>query len=409
MRVNASLTVAMLFVCTLVGAVGCAGVRQSGETPDAAAGMAGSTGASGSGTAPAGTIGNSSFGGMTGAGGGAAGVRGGAGAGGAGGNGKMCLNDNSIDCVPVDTCGLKTVPIQMLPPEILIVFDKSVSMQDPATGGSCGMPTACGSKMMEMVNAVSTVVMQTQTTIDWGLKLFADMGACGVAVGPTVPIAAMNAAPIALALSMAAANSHTPTRLAMQAAVAYLKTLTTPNPKFVLLATDGIPNCIPGNANQIAYDQAGATQAVADSVTAGFPVFVLGVGSGVTSNPKDGPIFDPTLTMLAAAGGKPRAGTPNYYHASSSADVIAAIGMIQSQVGSCVFNLGKVPLDPTNIAVRGDAGQHIPKDTAHLDGWDYATPAMNSVKLYGMWCDQVTAGTIKSVQAIFGCPMVIIP
>ncbi|MDB4983110.1 MAG: hypothetical protein JWM82_3862, partial [Myxococcales bacterium] len=342
----------------------------------------------------------------------------GAGGGGAGGStmsgtsgssGKICLGDQQIDCVPVATCGLETVAIAKLPPEILIVFDKSVSMKDPATGGSCGMPTPCGSKMTEMVNAVSTVVMQTQTSIDWGLKLFADMGACGVAVGPTVPVAPMNGAAISQALSTAAADSHTPTRAGVQAAVAYLMTLTTPNPKFILLATDGIPNCIPNDKNQINYDQAGATQAVTDAVTAGFPVFVLGVGSGVTSNPKDGPIFDPTLTMLATAGGKPRAGTPNYYHASSNADVVAALGTIQSQVGSCVFNLGKVPPDPTNIAVRGDNNVHIPKDPTHMNGWDYAAADMKSVKLYGTWCDQVTMGTLKSVQAIFGCPMVIIP
>ena len=393
----------------LVGVIGCAGLKSAGGDPGGQAGGDGTGGGGGS-SGAGGTGGRTAAAGTSGAAGAYVFVTAGTSGGGTSGAGgaKQCLQDG-VDCVPVNTCGLEMVGTDKLPPEILIIFDKSVSMKDPATGGSCGMPTACGSKMMEMVNAVSMVVTQTDKTIDWGLKLFADMGGCGVLAGATVPIAPLNSGPISQALMAAAADSHTPTRLAVQAGVTYLKTLTTPNPKFILLATDGIPNCIPGNKDQIAYDQAGATMAVADSVVAGFPVFVLGVGSGVTSNPKDGPIFDPTLTMLAAAGGKPRAGTPNYYHASSSADVVAAIGMIQSQVSSCVFNLGKAPPDPTNIAIRGDNNQHIPQDSTHTNGWDYATPDMKSVRLYGMWCDQVTNGTIKGVKAIFGCPNQIIP
>ena len=331
---------------------------------------------------------------------------GGAGSGATAGSGvpTICLNPGDVDCMRA--CGLDAIPVAKVAADVLIIFDQSVSMIDPATGGSCGNPTPCGSKWMEMTTAVEKVVAQTDKTISWGLKLFADMGACGVAPGATVPVAVGNGPMIAAALAATGPRGHTPTRLAVQAGAAYLASLATPSPKYILLATDGIPNCIPGNKSQTAYDMAGAAQAVADAAAMGIPTFVLGVGTGGSS--MDAMVFDPTLTALATAGGKPRAGTPNYYHVSSSADVVAALGAIQGQVNSCVFNLNQVPPDPTNIAIRATGGAKIPKDPTHTDGWDYG-PGMTSVQLYGSYCAHVMDGTLTDVQAIFGCPMQIIP
>jgi hypothetical protein len=407
-----------LVVCGLVSAMatfGCVMVA-AGPSDGGATGGGGSS-STGNGTGTAGTKGGSGAAGSsggsttssgaagTGAGGSATGAGGSAvGQGGTSGITTPFCVDQGPDCIRA--CGLTSFPVQKLPPEILIIFDQSISMVDPATGGSCGMPTACGSKWMEMTTAVTSVVTTTDKTINWGLKLFADMGACGVLPGATVPVAINNGAAITAALMATGPKGHTPTRLAVQAGAAYLQTLTTPNPKFILLATDGIPNCIPGNKSQTAYDMAGATQAVADALALGLPTFVLGVGTG--GGTADAMVFDPTLTSLSAAGGKARAGTPNYYHVSSSADVVAALAMIQSQANSCVFNLAQVPPDPTNIAIRGAGGVKIPKDPTHANGWDYG-PGMKSVQLYGSYCMDVVSGVLKDVQAVFGCPMQVIP
>jgi hypothetical protein len=388
--------------CTFAGTTG--GSATTGAAGSASAGTAGSgaAGASGGGTA------GSPFNFTTGYGGSAGAQTGAAGSGFAGGagSGVVCLSSGG-DQVCMRACGLDSFPVNKIPAEILIVFDRSVSMLDPATGGSCGNPTPCGSKWTEMTTAVEKVVMQTDTTIDWGLQFFADVGsACGVAAAPTVPVAANNGAAITAALMGAVPGGHTPTRLAVQAGSAYLKARTTPNPKYILLATDGIPNCIPGGKSQTTYDMAGATTAVADALAMGIPTFVLGVGTGGSS--MDAMVFDPTLTSLATAGGKPRAGTPNYYHVSSSTDVTAALAMIQGQANSCVFNLQQVPPDPTNIAIRGSTNVRIPQDATHANGWDYG-PGMMSFQLYGSYCTSFIDGTLTDIQAIFGCPMQIIP
>jgi hypothetical protein len=55
--------------------------------------------------------------------------------------------------------------------------------------------------------------------------------------------------------------------------------LTDPNPKYMLLATDGLPNCTPGGQDEQASGAMGTEQAVLDAAKAGFPTFVVGVGS----------------------------------------------------------------------------------------------------------------------------------
>jgi hypothetical protein len=398
----------LIFATAFSVTLGCTFAGTRPVDTGGASGTAGSgAGTAGSGAGAAGSFGHAGTAGSIGSTG-TAGSSIGSGVGGTGvvvsgaGGSSFCV-DNMVDCTRA--CGLTSFPVGKVPAEILIIFDQSISMIDPATGGSCGNPTPCGSKWTEMTTAVEQVVTQTETTIDWGLKLFADMGACGVAAGATVPVGTSNGVAISTALMASGPRGHTPTRLAVQAGAAYLKSLTTPNPKYILLATDGIPNCIPGNKSQTAYDMAGATQAVADALAMGIPTFVLGVGTGGSS--MDAMVFDPTLTSLAMAGGRPRVGTPNYYHVSSSSDVVAALAMIQGQANSCVFNLAQVPPDPSNIAIRG-GGMKIPQDLTHTNGWDYG-PAMKSVQLYGTYCTSVVNGTLTDVQAIFGCPSQIIP
>src|SRR5260370_30887076 len=98
------------------------------------------------------------------------------------------------------------------------------------------------------------------------------------------------------------ASGATPTTAAIAGASAYLLRLTDLNPKFILLATDGLPNCLGGDNS--ASDASGAIQAVKASADMGVPVFVIGIGSL--------PDADAPLTAMAVAGGKPQAADPNY-------------------------------------------------------------------------------------------------
>ena len=83
-----------------------------------------------------------------------------------------------------------------------------------------------------------------------------------------VPVAANNAAAIAAQIAnrtdangQVTMGSRTPTRLAENAAVNYLNTVQAQNPKFILMATDGQPNCAASGSNT-ADDTPGSVAAV---------------------------------------------------------------------------------------------------------------------------------------------------
>ena len=370
---------------------------------------------------PAGSVsptakGGSSAGGTSGAGG----VGGGGGAGGSGGstNGRGGMTPIIIlDAGPgADrNCGEKSKMAMKVPPEVLIVLDRSGSMNEDISGGTCadggvGAQQGCGatSKWALITPAIKQVVAETDSDVHWGLKYFPDnqTNTCTVNTTAAVPIAAGNASAITASIVAATQTNggvmgfnNTPTRGAMAGATTYLQTLTTVNPKFILLATDGIPTC--GTAGMMPDAIAAeATAAVTAANTAGFKTFVVGIATG-------GATADTTLSNLANAGGLAKAGTPSYYPVSSAADLAAAIRTLIGAANTCTFQIGPAPTsdgttDLKQIVVMGD-GTPIPRDTTHTNGYDYVDASMMSIQIYGSLCDQVMSGAIHEVGVNFIC------
>jgi hypothetical protein len=322
------------------------------------------------------------------------------GAGGGGGTGNQGRGGNAGTGVTVDSsvtptvdsnCGQVEPPTTMLPPDLLIVQDKSGSMNNDSNDmNTCGGMAGC-SKWDQMTPAIEQVVMQTQTTVRWGLKFFANNNSCGVNPGAAVAVGLNSSTAINTAIGGTRPGGSTPTRLAMNSAVTYLQGLTDPNPKFILLATDGIPNCIPGNNNAGTVDGPGAVQAIADAKTAGFPTFVVGIGNTGAAQ---------TLTDMATAGGEALPTAPGYYQVSSGADLVAALSMISSGIVSCTISVGTMPPpNPTNVLVQGD-GVTIPQDATN--GWSYVS-GMLAIQLNGTSCDNLKNMVTKKIRVIFGC------
>src|SRR5262249_1312437 len=194
-------------------------------------------------------------------------------------------------------------------------------------------------------------------------------------------------------------GNSTPTRAAVAAGSAYMGTVNDANPKFLLLATDGLPNCMPGcsgNTACQASDMSGAIQAVTDAANAGFPTFVVGIAT--TSDP----MSDATLTGMANAGGRPRAGSPTYYPVMNQQDLVDALNAIVVIAGTCVFTIPNPPnsdTDAMHIGVQVN-GAEINRDTGHSNGWDYT--GTNQVTVYGSSCNAIMAGT-ATVAIVFKC------
>src|SRR4029078_12758044 len=78
-------------------------------------------------------------------------------------------------------CGEKSKTATKVPPEILILLDRSGSMNEDITGGTCndggfrgGAHWRATSKWALMVPAINQVVMETESDVNWGLKFFPD-------------------------------------------------------------------------------------------------------------------------------------------------------------------------------------------------------------------------------------------
>jgi hypothetical protein len=312
-------------------------------------------------------------------------------------------------------CGSQTASTTKEDPDVMLVLDRSSSMAwsiaedncyctqadaDFSGAGTSGGPATicanssdCSSRWSAVKPAVISTVSNTKD-VRWGLKFFSSPNTtsqCSVSSTMEVPIDANSSSAVQSQVEAATLSLSTPTAAAIKAATAYLKTLSDSRPKYILLATDGEPNCGGNPANIMTDDINGASSAAAAASTAGFPVYVIGIGP----NPGN-------LTKLAQSGG-----TKDFYPVSSPEQLVEAFATISKLVASCTFTLTSKPPDVNNIAVYLDKNL-VEKNDAN--GWSLSGNNQ-SIVLNGDACEKVTSGKASTVQLIFGCgsPPLIIP
>lgn len=298
-------------------------------------------------------------------------------------------------------CGTITSNTTRKPADVMLLLDRSASMdysieQDcycaastTYRGNLCDDTTNCKTRWESIKPAVTTTLANSKY-VNWGLKFFptGTSGNCNVSKPSVeVKITENSAGDIQGQIETATLSLSTPTAAAITAAKEYLQSLDNTNDKFILLATDGEPNCGTGDGGPPSInidDVEGASAAAAAAKDAGFPVYVVGIGPNLGN-----------LTRIAESGG-----TTNYYQVTSPEQLVDALSKISKSIGSCEFKSDEEPPDPENVAVYVNK-ELIEKNADQ--GWKYGD-TWRDIKLTGSYCEAINAGEDTNVQILFGCP-----
>jgi hypothetical protein len=424
----------LLLLCGLGAFAAC----QSSGDDDGGLGQAGRPNHAGSGGVILGQGGKSGAGGT--AGSGTSGSSGsGAGSGGtspgAGGEG----GDASGTCetlAGLDECGGTRVEATRIPVNLLLVIDKSGSMTDQPSGFGT-------SKWEAMKEALGTAVTNAPPTVATGLVLYpfattsdipleCDGAACcavpdgGAAV--LVGVAPNTAKLLSDTLAQAEPGGGTPTAAALERALQYFTEgdgVLLEGEKYVLLATDGGPNCneditcdadtctpnldgapqcAAGNccegAGEFCVDDGAVTQQIAALESAGIRTFVVGIPG--TEEYAD------YLDAFARAGGVPnQGGSRDYFAVSGALGVTGLTGVLTNittaLVTSCEITLAEQPaqISLVNVAIDCEA---LEKEGDDGSGWEFDDPTNpHSVIVHGPACDDLKANGARRVDVVYGC------
>jgi hypothetical protein len=309
------------------------------------------------------------------------------------GPGTICDIPTST-CKPGGGCAGQEIIADPVPPNLLVVLDRSCSMTQVVSGGM--------NKWQIAVAALNKMTTDYAMKIRFGLTMFPDLVTpnCGqdkiaIPVGPSNEMAIQTM----LTSALKAADPYYPdgpcvTNIdtAMQQAQGEPAFMDMTRDSYALLLTDG---------NQAGCSSAGGDpgtlKIIQDLYTQKVSTFVLGFGSGV----------DPTqLNLFADAGGVPSGNaTKHFYDAADQMSLDAALTTIASKTLSCIFKLQTVPSDPSQVFVFFDKDpKGVFRDPSHTSGWDYDA-ATNQITFYGTDCASLKGGAVKTVDIVLGCNM----
>lgn len=283
----------------------------------------------------------------------------------------------------------ETVPVVPAEGEILFVIDRSGSMDWPAVGTT-------RTRWQELLTATSSVLPMV-SSLPMGLLTFprltgdSELRNCSVASTPDIAIAMSTGGAISARLVAADPRAgDTPTPDAFATVQSYLSSTATSRQRFIILATDGLPEPMCGSTVP-------ATVSAITNVrtSLGIETFVIGIVGPTPSGDTSGiPALRDALNQFADAGGRPRAGATRYYEATDGAALSTALRSIIAAATDCAFELTSAPPRPADLEVRLN-GSLIASSSWSLSG--------TRLELFGTACDQVQAGLVMTLTATNAC------
>lgn len=348
------------------------------------------------------------------------------------------------DLEPVTPLGLRSVRTSTsvatlkARPDLMLAVDRSGSMNlpvDPACSGTC--PT----RWSELVGAMDGFLSGNGHVARMGLMPFAGSSPCGpgavqVDTSASNDVASelqANADGINAAIHALAPGGGTPTGTTIQALSGYSPLANPDRDDFVLLLTDGLPNCNPNNPNDYNVDPTAcrctdsnpascaaagkllcldqdATVSQIDALNAqGVKTVVVGFGADTASGDAPavlaamGKAGGYTLTCPGGTDAECAGGTCNlanqtcsnsYYQASNGVALSDALARLAERLvpDPCRYTLPMEPSGPEMLAVTVDETR-VPSGPST---WEYVPPSAGAspqVVLLGELCTRAEVST----------------
>lgn len=353
--------------------------------------------------------------------------------------------DNSLDC------GSQAGTATIRRPNMLIVLDKSGSQGSQGFEGQTNWEA--------LTAALEAALMDVEDVMSFGLKLYPNKEVRGgsdcigfdcCAVSNIVPNSeefvrvrdGRDALPEILDLMNSTTPSGgTPTSGALRAALEYYTEgdgMNIVGEKYVLLATDGGPNCnsdlsceaegctinLEGRCSQPGFnccepelqrpaclDDTAVVEAITELRDAGIDTYVVGIPGSES--------YASFLDDFAEAGGRVNPDGPEKYYAVDGDGGVEGLtnvfkNITTALIQTCDFQLETTPPDPekVNVALDCTAVSRGDDDAAGDAGGDTGAWTLDdttdppTVRLLGETCEEVQATGVERIDFIFGCPTI---
>lgn len=275
-------------------------------------------------------------------------------------------------------CGGMEFALTRVAPNVMLVLDRSGSMAQTIASNSTT------SKWDDLKTAVTSLVQGYDGEMRLGASLFSSDGDC--APGNIDVALAPNAGQSVLGkLASYKPDGNTPTATTLDNVIAKGMLDDPTRGNYVVLATDGLPNCSDTDVTARITKLYNATPSV--------KTYVIGLGAATNTNPT-------LLNQWADAGHTARSGSVHYYQTNSPADLKAAFDAIVGGIVSCDFKMGQAAPDPSLITVTENGTAISPSPT---NGWTYDA-STDTVTLHGTSCDMLRSDASTKVGVLYGCP-----
>lgn len=352
---------------------------------------------------------------------------------------------------PASACASTAIPTVRVPGSLLVVFDRSSSMDEDVNGNRPDERGFEGESKWDLAErAINDELARVSDELSVGLLLYPSNreDVCEVALGPgvpQVPIAPLSISRPAISGALASGTSggQTPTFGALRAGYRVLDALETDGPRGLVLVTDGAENCertdgadVLGDA-QSRHDRLGYLSFAVGLDNRDNFLSTLAVNGGTRateiceascvsaptrcSTDADCPAGGSCVPFVGLCNEPPGGATPCCHYDVSSggfdSEFRRALADISSRfLESCVFRVPR-PANPADftstlvnvgVTFEGESRIVVPQGSDPTeDSWHYTDTDYENLEIEGALCDRLRSES-GTVEIVLGCPTILI-